>query len=179
MPKIVPRTRITERHIRNCLAGAKIIVLTKGQVTYVDEEDFDRLNQWKWYARATKKNFYVCRKDKFNRYKSIDITREILGNIPKGKEIDHANRNTLDNRKSNLRICNRSQNNMNRPKFVGSSKYKGVCWHRRAKKWRATINKNNKQIYLGLFENEKVAAEIYDEIAIKMYGDFAYLNFGG
>ena len=57
-----------------------------------------------------------------------------------------------------------------------SSKYKGVCWHKKAQKWMAHIKLNGKLRYLGLFVQEQDAAEAYNEAATKLFGVFANLN---
>ena len=81
----------------------KRIKLTKGKWALVDDSNYDWLNWWKWYARIDKKAFYACRKPRTNRGE-ITMHRVIMGN-PKNVKIDHRNRDTLDNRQENLRIC--------------------------------------------------------------------------
>ena len=65
---------------------------------------------------------------------------------------------------------------MNMRAKTGSSRYKGVSWHKGAKKWHSQIVKNGISIYLGLFTNELKAALAYNEKAVELFGDFAYLN---
>ena len=104
----------------------KKIELTQGKFALVDDEDFEWLNQWKWYANHLGYTWYVVRSVRYdNEVKAILMHRSIL-NAKIGEEIDHINHNGLDNRKKNLRICTRSQNNMNRNKLRGTYKYKGV-----------------------------------------------------
>ena len=97
-----------------------------------------------------------------------------------GQMVDHINRDKLDNRRENLRLCNMTESNRNRGpihfKHSSSitSKYKGVHWSKN--KWRATIEVNGKKIYLGFFDNEQDAAIAYNEAAKKYFGDYAYLN---
>ena len=57
------------------------------------------------------------------------------------------------------------------------SRYKGVCWHKRKKKWCVSICKSGKRAYLGPFDNETEAALAYDQKAKELFGEFAYLNF--
>lgn len=96
------------------------IPLTKGMVAIVDDEDFDSLNQFKWYAKNNKaKNrptdiFYACRRDKKFRGKRKTIyMHRFLMNPPRSRVVDHRNGNPLDNRKENLRVCTRAENNQN------------------------------------------------------------------
>ena len=103
------------------------------------------------------------------------------GYIP--EEIDHINRNTSDSRIKNLRECSRSQNQMNAGKYKSmngnkcSSRYMGVCWKKREKKWLAQIAKDGKRYYLGYFHSELNAARAYDRKAIDLFGEFAKTNF--
>ena len=83
--------------------------------------------------------------------------------------VDHINRNTLDNRYSNLQVCSRSENQQNRRKHqhrLGkslTSTYKGVQWHPKRNKWEAQITLQGKNKYLGMFEREEDAARAYNE----------------
>lgn len=89
--------------------------------------------------------------------------------------VDHINGNGLDNRRSNLRLCNRSQNSANRQSsFKSSSKYLGVC--KKRKNWRAQISVNKRTKYLGTFKTQEEAALAYNEAAKKIHGEFANLN---
>lgn len=99
----------------------------------------------------------------------------MLLDIPDGKQTDHINRNKLDNRKVNLRICTNSENGRNKGTRKGSlSGYKGVSKHR--DKWQARIRLNGEQTYLGIFENIIDAALAYNKAAIIVHGEFACLN---
>lgn len=106
------------------------------------------------------------------------IMKRILNgaDIPSDKVIDHINRNRLDNRRSNLRLCTVTQNAINRSKKESSSRYIGVSWKKTKNKWYAQIKQNKKVKYLGLFECEKEAAKRYNEEAINLFGEFAVLN---
>lgn len=98
--------------------------------------------------------------------------------LPDAEFVDHINGNGLDNRRSNLRLCTRSENARNsRKPSNNSSGYKGVSWHKRTKKWRADIRNENRQRSLGSFDNALDAAHAYDRAARVMHGEFARLNF--
>jgi len=166
----------------------RTIELTQGQVALVNDEDYGGLNQFKWFAvwSPNTKSFYAERHSKTVNGKrhTISMAREVLG-LQKGdkRQADHINHDTLDNRRCNLRICTHQQNGMNRRKrrpHAGkkcSSRYSGVCWDKRAKKWRAYIRHNGKRIYLGYFTSEIEAAKAYDKKAKELFGEFANLNF--
>lgn len=158
----------------------KQIQLTQGQVALVDDEDYEWLKQWKWCASKGHSTFYAHRKYyKNKKYHLVQMHRAILGILDeKTKLTDHINHNGLDNRRCNIRICTKSQNQCNiRPYKNTSSKYKGVSFHKNSKRWIAYIKYNHNYEYLGYYKEEKDAAKAYDSRARELFGEFAYLNF--
>lgn len=163
----------------------KTISLTQGKFAQVDDEDYDWLNQWKWCARAAKKNslhYYVFRNgyDTNGKKVTISMHRQILNIIDSPLYGDHIDRNPLNNQKSNLRICTHAQNTLNRSsRKNSSSKYLGVVKITSKRTglitWKAQCTKNNKQ-YTKAYKTELEAAIAYNEIAILYHGEFANLN---
>lgn len=152
---------------------------------FIDGEDFKIISEYKWsLCRGSKNgNLYVVRGkyDKINKkIKSIKLHRFIL-DCPSGLEVDHIDGNTLNNCRSNLRICKTKENGRNRKKCFKktSSIYKGVYFNKPCGKFIASIRFNKKFIYLGLFNTEEEAAKVYNEAAIKYHGEFANLNIIG
>lgn len=81
--------------------------------------------------------------------------------------VDHENRNRLDNRRKNLRVVSRAENNQNlTPRRGCSSPHRGVSWHRSSQKWRAYATLNGKQHALGLFVDEAEAARTAREFRL-------------
>jgi len=169
----------------------KKIPLTKGKYTIVDDNDFSYLNKFKWchvvlgnhsgqgYAiRRAKISDIKSKKAKRNNF--VFMHRTVLerdGINLSSKGTDHINRNTLDNRRINLRPATKSENAINRGKQINNtSGFKGVCWHKACRKWMAAITVNQRQINLGIFKNKIDAAYTYNKAAIKYFGEFAFIN---
>lgn len=156
----------------------KEIKLDKGMATIVDDSDYEWLSKLKWRAHNPSGkeggSFYVL-----TGYKGTAMHRMIT-DCPKGMHVDHINGDSLDNRRSNLRICTHQENMRNRKPLLtkrSKSKFLGVDLNRSGKKWTARIGLNNKKIHLGTFSNEFDAARIYDMHAKAAFGRFAHLNF--
>lgn len=152
---------------------SKTIQLTQNQFAIVDDEDFEEINSHKWYADYDKKGKTFYARGLLKCGKIVKIHRIIM-NAKKGEEIDHINHNTLDNRKSNLRICTHSQNMMNQKKRNNKSGVKGVYWEAKDKRWRANIKINQKKKHLGMFKNIEDAASARKQAENKYFGEFAY-----
>lgn len=149
------------------------IKLTKGRVAIVDKEDFEWLSQWKW----TFGRYALRRIGGRKNYTTIYMHKLILG-ISGNIQGDHINNNKLDNRRSNLRVCNHAENQRNRPKYKNNvSGFRGVCLDKRRNLWKAEICFNRKRRHLGYFDNKEDAAKRYDEYAKELFGEFAYTNF--
>lgn len=157
----------------------KEIKLTRGMIALVDDEDYERLSQFSWQAMKSKHGFYAKRSYKENgENKSMLMHREVLGLQPgDGIEADHGNLNKLDNRKRNLRTCNRVQNCCNAGKRShNTSGYKGVQWVAHApkdRKWKAQITYEKRVRNLGYFETPELAHEFYCLAADMLHGEFA------
>ena len=163
---------------------SKFSRINKGKYfAQVDDEDYDFLNQWNWHADIHECATYSRRSDinydnGIRILKNMLMHRVIMGVIDTPEIfVDHIDHNGLNNQRSNLRICNRSQNQENSsPKKGASSKYKGVCWNAHQKKWLARIVDGDKRLFLGYFRTENEAAKKYNEYAIAIHKDFANLN---
>ena len=156
----------------------KQIPLTQGKFAIVDDEDYEELSKYNWYAWRGNGTYYAVRSiGKYPNRSKERMHRRIM-KAHKGQEVDHINRDSLDNRRCNLRLCTRSQNmaNMSSYRKNCSSKYKGVSWDKIHRKWVAYICRG-KQRRLGFFISEIDAAKAYDEAAIKLFGEYANKNF--
>ena len=137
---------------------AKEIELTRRQVAIVDDNMFDELSKYKWFVTmggGKNAKYYASRFAYINGKKSqISMHRHILGLARyDGIISDHVNRNTLDNRRHNLRVADFTINNRNRGlETTNTSGYKGVSWDISRDKWMAHITVNDRQINLGRYD---------------------------
>jgi len=147
----------------------------------VDSVLLATLNRYKWYVyKDHHGKARPFRKTKLfdGKFITLPLHRNLLGLKYGDKRCgDHINGDTLDNRLSNLRICTHTENCQNQDSTTGTSKYKGIRWHKASQKWEARIGKNNETLNIGFFEDEIVAAKAYDKKAIELFGEFARLNF--
>ncbi len=162
------------------------IPLTQGFVTLVDDEDAAKVlaaGPWRVMkqGRGANVRLYACahgRNPLTGKGKGTVRMHRLILDAPADVDTDHRNHDGLDNRRENLRLCTRSENMANqRKRSDGTSKHKGVCWHKDCHKWQAQIGVNRHVINLGYFDSEAEAARAYDAAAHKHFGEFACLNF--
>lgn len=164
----------------------KIIKLTQGFETIVDDKHYDELSKYNWIANHNKSRQSMPRairvyKTQDGKQKDVKMHRfimELEGHNIKGLTIDHKNGNKLDNRVENLRVATTGQNNRNVIKRGNNtSGYKGVHWDKKSQKWISRIRIGGGQrLTLGKFSNKEDAAKAYNEAALKYHGEFANLN---
>jgi hypothetical protein len=152
------------------------IRLNNGRFAIVDDKDFDSVNRFAWFVVAHGRRCYARAKDLTRRRSNgerpiIYMHRLILG-YPVG-DIDHKNGDGLDNQRSNLRVCTRSQNMQNQTtRATSKSGFRGVTWNKTARKWVATIGLKGRIVYLGCFESKEEASLIYENAAQEHFGEF-------
>jgi len=145
-----------------------MIIEFQGHEINLDEEDQDLLGAGTWNVCDCAGYLYLMKSG------GVPFHR-IITNAPVNSIVDHINKNTLDNRKENLRLVTKSENGQNSKQRGGTSQYRGVF--KRGDKYRAYINCKSARIYLGSTSSETVAAMRYDAAAIYLYGRYAALNF--
>lgn len=146
----------------------------------IDAADYPLIQKYRWCARQSpqSRTTYAACAIYISSNKSASVTLHgVL--CPIWPEVDHVDGDGLNNRRINLREATRAQQMMNikKRRTKTSSQFKGVGWDKRRKHYRAYIQDNKKYIHLGYFNDEEDAARAYDDAAIKLFGDFASINF--
>ena len=156
----------------------KKILLTQNKYAFVDDEDFENLNQYKWrYRLGYAVRTTLAKESSRDQRRDIRMHRQIM-NCDDNLEVDHIDGNALNNIRSNLRTCTHGQNMSNRKSSnVSQSKYLGVSWHKGNKMWQANISSDGKQKNLCYSVDEIECAKAYDKAAKELHGVFARLNF--
>lgn len=157
---------------------SKIIQLTRGLFTLVDDEDFERLSILKWHALAPGKSrraWYAVRNlaREGGKRRTWSMQNDIICPLP-GYLVDHKDGDGLNNQKSNLRFATTSENCANSKKSTGSSRYRGVAL--KEGRWRVRICVKYKQVHVGYFKEEFDAATAYNFAAEAAFGEFAAFN---
>lgn len=153
----------------------KKIILTRGYEALVDDEDFEGLNRFKWYADGQGKDGRYVRASRQSprgngRQTKIYMHRQILG-APHGSVVDHEDHDTLNNQRCNIRVTSyRSNMGNEKLRSDNTSGYKGVCWKRQCQRWGANILVDDKRKHLGYFDTSLKAALAYDT-AVRLYRD--------
>ncbi len=140
----------------------------------IDIEDVPLVTSYNWFSKKSGSYFYAYAHHEHD--KKVLLHRLVL-NAKSTDVVDHKNRNTLDNRKTNLRICSKAENNRNSKKNIRgtSSIYKGVT-KRPSGRFGVYINYNKKPLCLGTYDTEKEAAIVYNNKAVELFGEYANLN---
>ena len=155
----------------------------KGYEVLIDDEIAPIILSHKWRVRSVSKSGmpYFATKIKigYRKYKDVQLHRMIMGE-PKGKIIDHRSRNTLDNRKDNLRICTVLENNRNSMHEIGITGFRNVVFDPECKRnpYRTGIRVNGKWVWRGGYATPEMAFNEYEKEAKKFFGEF-YRETGG
>lgn len=151
-----------------------MIVTVSDCEAIVSDEDAALVEQHRWYVARNAWTTYAMRTDEDGQ--TVYMHREIMGAGP-GEQVDHINRDGLDNRRENLRVCTQSQNMAHARRKASATGFRGV--HKHGRKWRAIVGRNERgrNLYAGSFDTPEEAALARDEAALNRWGEFASLNF--
>ena len=149
----------------------KLILLTRGKVALVDDEDYAALSAHKWQC-STKGS--AVRNVRAGGKRTLLYMHRVLLNASDDYFVDHINGNTLDNRRSNLRLATQAQNQCNRgPQKNNTSGFKGVTFNKRCGAFAAKITVAGKRKFLGYFDTPQAAHTAYCIAAAAHHGAFA------
>jgi hypothetical protein len=162
------------------IAGSLAIVpLTRGLFTQIDIEDLDLIGDCGWFADEIRSSgkFYACRTlNTIGKRRSVRMHSIIMSTTDM---VDHADGDGLNNRRLNLRFCQRSNSNQANQGLAAhnTSGFKGVGRTPNGRPWFAQIHVDGDNIYLGRFDDQISAALAYDKAARRYFGEFARTNF--
>ena len=146
----------------------KMIILSRGQKVRVDPDDFEYLSQWKWHL--SKQGYAVRSADGGSR--NI-LMHRVVADTPEDMHTDHINRDKLDNRKTNLRVCTHAENMQNKSPYKKYSHKKyadrtfhnpnygsGVSWVQQMGRWQVRLQINRVRKVYGYYDTEKQALAV-------------------
>lgn len=144
----------------------------------IDIEDFDRVIQHEWLVHWMAGGGYRCVKAGARKRERHMYLHRFILDAPGDKFVDHKRHNALDNRRSQIRLCDHRLNCINSRRLSGSSRFRGVSWNKRRGKWAVIVGswRLGRYKFLGYFADEIDAARAYNAFAVAEYGEFAYLN---
>lgn len=148
----------------------------KTATALIDNQDADFLSGYVWHLHKTGHSTYLrgYKKGQPGASKAQKYLHRLITDAPAGMDVDHINGDGLDNRRENLRVCTRSQNNANRHRTQSkSSPIKGVHFEKCTGRWRAEVHCNGKRHTLGRFDRIEDAAAAYAAKAAELFGNFA------
>jgi hypothetical protein len=148
------------------------ILLTQGKFALISNHQYERVRHFSWRATWSGKKWYAST---LIDGKTVYLHRFIAGVTDTKTQVDHKDGDGLNCQDYNLRTCSNKQNSRN--SIAKRARFKGVCWLKKNRKYRARIMVDGKEINLGCFDDEVSAAHAYDTAARKYFGDFAWLNF--
>jgi hypothetical protein len=154
--------------------GTASVTLQGGVTATIDAVDLPRVQQYCWYhAKRNHRSQYVM-----GRLRGTSSTRtalhRLITNAATGQAVDHADCDTLNNRRANLRFCTSRENCMNRPaNWNNQSGFKGVSLNKHTNRWVAKVSRE----FIGAYRSSAEAARAYDAAVIKRFGEFAHTNF--
>lgn len=144
--------------------------INNSEITFtIDSEDFEKIKNYCWHCSNERVYSTINKKRQL-------LHRFILGLTDKSMVVDHINRNPLDNRKQNLRVCSQSDNSKNRSLYKNNkSGHNGICYSKRDNKWYVYIDCNKKHYNCGQFDTYEEALKIRIDKEQELFGEYAPL----
>lgn len=143
------------------------------QPFYFDLEDYEKIKEYSWHINE---GYVIAKGLKELNRKKVSFHQLVLNTDYKntGIEIDHINRNGLDNRKTNLRKVSHIDNAKNSSiGTLNKTGIIGVCIEKKCNKYRADITNNRTRIFLGYYDNLEEAAFARLKAEKELFGEFS------
>ena len=158
------------------LGDLAYIPLSNGQFATIDAVDVPLVEGYNWTAAVRKHTTHVFRGSTVEGKHRWVWLHRVIAKTPDGMFTDHTNGDGLDNRRCNLRLATKAQNNRNqRMTERNTSGIKGVSWHKKDKRWRACIHVHDRYIHLGHFKTIDEAQRAYEKASAELHGEFGRL----
>jgi hypothetical protein len=168
-------TKMAKRNIRPVRVEGQVayVELTKGYVATISAQDAQQIGQHNWLALIGSRTVYAVRSEKVGgKHVTVYMHRFIM-DAPDGMDVDHIDRNGLNNTRANLRLATRSENCRNRgPNVANPIGIKGVYPNKGGKSWCAKIRLHGKGYYLGSFPTPEQAHQAYVDASARLHGEF-------
>lgn len=150
----------------------KEVQLTRGLKAVVDDEDFEKVTKYKWWAHKGRHCWYARRSYKLAGKKKKQYLHRFLLSVTSGSVVDHIDGNGLNNIRRNIRVCTTQQNARNRHRSLSGTPFRGVSYRKDRGTWQAYITLDYKKVSLGTFAKVEDAIRIREEAAITYFGEF-------
>lgn len=175
-PPRAPRIRARPLRIEGDVA---YVIMTRGLEAMVDVADAHLVGDRNWRAKQHKGLSYAfAYGPRVGKHQPMILMHRLILAAPPGTHVDHINHNTLDNRRSNLRLATAAQNCWNTGSWrTNTSGHKGVWRDPKSHKWTSAITVNGERHYLGVFATAEDAADAYKQAAVRMRGEFHPTHF--
>lgn len=146
-------------------------------VALVSDEDAGLLTDLTWSLMTPKNALYLYNQKTKQLLHRLILEKTLHRTLEKGEQVDHINRNGLDNRRENLRLANQTEQNANqRTRKDNTSGHRGVSWSEDRQKWESQINHKGKKFFIGRFDKFEDACAAYKAKAITLFGEFLNLE---
>lgn len=147
--------------MKNLIVNSK----TYGKLKIIlDDDDYKIFKNRSIYIHRVSKYLYA----RLNPGKQS--LQRIISKCPEGLQVDHINRNTLDNRKCNLRNVTQQENLRNQKRSSNTTGHTGTSFSKKINRFEAYLTNNYKRIHLGIFKTLEEAVEARKQGELKYWG---------
>lgn len=151
------------------------VPLTRGYEAVIDAADVPLVEGYAWKALVDTRRVYATTEVGGRKAKKSLRMHRVIMDAPSGVDVDHIDHNGINNRRSNMRFCTRSENLQNqRKRLDNTSGFKGVHYYKRTGRWRAYIMRDSKERHLGYFDTPEQAYAAYCRASEYLHGEYGF-----